>query len=333
MAFSPSPSDISIEESEEELKALLWDATRIRLRADVPVGAYLSGGVDSTYIAALVKRHFNNNLHTFSVSFSDQRFDEAPFQEMAVKSLQTEHHSIRITEEDIGEVFPQVIRHTEVPILRTAPAPLYLLSRLVREEGFKVVLTGEGSDEIFAGYDIFKEDQIRRFWARQPDSKIRPLLLNRLYPDIFQGEDQKAGKFLIDFFKKSLGEVDEPDYSHRIRWENTGRIINFFSAEWRQELDKQDSFRRRFVDLLPDKFLSLALAFQGAIHGDFHFPFQLPAFFTRRPDGHGPFRGRPVSFPGLSPGGMGRPAAGPIPPAWLEREIYLPKSGLETHSA
>ena len=83
MAFTPSPIDISIEESEEELKALLWDATRIRLRADVPVGAYLSGGVDSTYIAALVKRHFNNHLHTFSVSFSDQRFDEAPFQEMA----------------------------------------------------------------------------------------------------------------------------------------------------------------------------------------------------------------------------------------------------------
>jgi asparagine synthase (glutamine-hydrolysing) len=145
----------------DELRGLLYDSVKIRLRADVPVGAYLSGGLDSTSITAVVKRFFNNQLRTFSVSFTDGRFDEAPFQEKAVKALQTEHSSIRSTERTIGENFPHVIWHTEVPILRTAPAPLYQLSHLVREKDFKVVLTGEGSDEIFAGYDIFKEDRVR----------------------------------------------------------------------------------------------------------------------------------------------------------------------------
>jgi asparagine synthase (glutamine-hydrolysing) len=188
LTFSESSSDRdrSLDDWTEELKALLYDATRIRLRADVPVGAYLSGGLDSTYITSLAKRFFNNELCTFSVGFTDSRFDEASFQEKAVRSLGTDHRSIRCTEKDIGEVFPKVIWHTETPILRTAPAPLFMLSGLVRENTFKVVLTGEGSDEIFAGYDIFKEDRVRRFWARKPESRMRPRLLRRLYPDIFQ---------------------------------------------------------------------------------------------------------------------------------------------------
>ena len=78
--------------------------------------------------------------------------------------------------------FPDVVAHAERPLLRTAPAPMFLLSRAVRDSGIKVVLTGEGADELFAGYDLFREAKVRRFWARQPDSTIRPLLLGRLYP-------------------------------------------------------------------------------------------------------------------------------------------------------
>ena len=108
------------------------------------MGAYLSGGLDSTTITSLVKRSFNNQLRTFSVSFTDGRFDEAPFQQKAVSAIGTDHRSIRCTEADIGETFPQVIWHSEVPLLRTAPVPLCRLARLVRENDFKVVLTGEG---------------------------------------------------------------------------------------------------------------------------------------------------------------------------------------------
>src|SRR6266568_4237600 len=107
----------------EELQHLLLDATRIRLRADVPVGAYLSGGLDSTCITSLVKRFFDNHLRTFSVSFTDSHFDEAPFQAKAVQALQTEHRSIRCSEQDIGENFRRVVWHAEVPLLQTFFSP------------------------------------------------------------------------------------------------------------------------------------------------------------------------------------------------------------------
>ena len=242
------------ESNREALSALLYDATKIRLRADVPVGAYLSGGLDSTYVTALVKKHFNNRLRTFSVSFSDERFDEAPFQLKAVDVLQTDHRMIRCTEKDIGENLPDVIWHTEVPMTRTAPVPLYMLSGLVRENNFKVVLTGEGSDEIFAGYDIFKEDRVRRFWAREPESTLRPLLLRRLYPDIFSSDTGRAGAFLTGFFKKGLSRVGSHVYSHLIRWENTAQIKTFFSDGLLAQSGTIEEFVDRYTATLPNDY-------------------------------------------------------------------------------
>jgi len=238
----------------EELSTLLHDATKIRLRADVPVGAYLSGGLDSTYVTALVKKHFNNRLRTFSVSFSDERFDEAPFQLKAVDALQTDHRMIRCTDKDIGETLPKVVWHTEVPMTRTAPVPLYILAGLVRENSFKVVLTGEGSDEIFAGYDIFKEDRVRRFWAREPESALRPLLLRRLYPDIFSSETGRAGAFLTGFFKKGLARVNSLVYSHLIRWENTAQIKTFFSDGILAQTGTVEDFVDRYTAALPEEY-------------------------------------------------------------------------------
>jgi asparagine synthase (glutamine-hydrolysing) len=144
--------------------------------------------------------------------------------------LGTRHHLLRCTHEDIGQAFPDVVWHTEAPLLRTAPVPLYLLSRLVRDHSFKVVLTGEGADEFLAGYNIFKEDKVRRFWARQPESRWRPLLLRRLYPyikELAQGNLE----YLTRFFGRELTAVDRPDYSHAVRWQNTSRSRRFFSAD------------------------------------------------------------------------------------------------------
>jgi asparagine synthase (glutamine-hydrolysing) len=257
LSFGESVSnDRSLSDWTDELSLLLLDAARIRLRADVPVGAYLSGGIDSTYISSLVKRNFNNLLCTFSVSFTDERFDEAPFQTKAVEFLKTEHRTIRCSDSDIGEAFPQIIWHTEVPIIRTAPAPLYQLSRLVRDNNFKVVLTGEGADEIFAGYNIFKEDKVRRFWARYPDSKLRPRLLERLYPYIFSQGNGKAKLFLERFFRKGLEEVDAPVYSHMLRWRNTSQLKTFFSNELQEETGNLNRFIDRFISMLPSDFMS-----------------------------------------------------------------------------
>lgn len=252
--FETDPWERRASEWADDLAGLLVDATRIRLRADVPVGAYLSGGLDSTLITTVVKRNFNNELCTFSVGFSDNRFDEAAFQQRAVNSIGTDHKSIQCTEDDIGSVFRDVIWHAEMPLLRTGPAPLFLLSGLVRDEHFKVVLTGEGADELFAGYNIFKEDKVRRFWARQPDSALRPRLLERLYPYVFSQGNGKAGMFLRSFFKKSLSDVHSPVYSHLLRWENTSRLKSFFLPDLQQEMGNLDGFVERFGTGLPEGF-------------------------------------------------------------------------------
>ncbi len=141
----------------EELTTLLIDAARIRLRADVSVGAYLSGGLDSSLIAAIIRQFSNNRLDTFSIAFDDADFDESVWQIQMARFLGTDHQVIHASHADIGRVFPEVIWHAEVPLVRTAPAPMFLLSKLVRGCGYKVVLPGEGADEFFAGYDIFKE--------------------------------------------------------------------------------------------------------------------------------------------------------------------------------
>ena len=228
--FSPSESDTQREKRLlEEFGDLLIDSTRIRLRADVPVGAYLSGGLDSSTTAAVIRNYTNTSLDSFSIAFSTAQFNESEFQMRMARHLGTNHQVINCTPEDIGRVFPEVIWHTEIPILRTAPAPMYLLSDLVHQNHYKVVLTGEGADEFFAGYDIFKEMKIRRFVARQPDSTLRPQLFRQLYPDI--PRLSQSGAFLTAFFSKDLLHTDSPYYSHLLRWSNTARSLRFFKEK------------------------------------------------------------------------------------------------------
>ena len=224
-----------------DLLDLLVDATRIRLRSDVPVGAYLSGGLDSSLITALIKKFTNAPLKTFSVAFDDAEFDESGYQNEVTHFLQTDHHKVHCDYEDIARVFPSVIWHTEKPILRTAPAPLYILSELVRDHGYKVVLTGEGSDEMFGGYDIFKEAKIRRFCAAQPDSAFRPLLYRRLYP-YQQAMQRQPDAYLSAFFQARPQDHNSEFFSHIPRWQMTSRLKMFFSDEVKTELASQDAY-------------------------------------------------------------------------------------------
>ena len=223
----------------EDLLHLLLDATRIRLRSDVPVGAYLSGGLDSTVITALTHLLVGDRLRTFSVSFEDREFDEQAYQYEASSFLHTQHSDVPCSYEDIARIFPEVIRHTEQPILRTAPAPFFLLSKLVRESGYKVVLTGEGADEMLGGYDIFKETKIREFWGRNLSSRWRPFLLKRLYP-YMDGIQKQPAAYLKNFFHVSEGDLASPFFSHIPRWELTSRLKMLLSDAARAELRDQN---------------------------------------------------------------------------------------------
>jgi asparagine synthase (glutamine-hydrolysing) len=229
------------EEVCERLLELIEDAIRIRLRADVPVGCYVSGGLDSSGIAALVRKRFTNRLRTFGIRFEEEAFDEGEYQDHLVSFLQTDHTNIRVTNEEISTSFAEVLWHCEKPLLRTAPVPLFLLAKTVRENGFKVVVTGEGADEVFGGYNIFREMKARRFWARHPDSKFRPVLIRKLYPYIFKNH-LAPERFLQSFFGSGLDKTDDPLFSHLIRWQNTGRIKTFFSEDLKAEVDSYSGY-------------------------------------------------------------------------------------------
>ncbi len=236
----------------EGMKELIDDSIRLRLRADVPVGAYLSGGIDSSIISTIVKTSYNKNLRTFSLAFKEDGFDESSFQQIMIDHLNTDHSSITVTNEAVGKAIEKTVFYAEKPLLRSAPAPLFLLSRLVRDENIKVVLTGEGADEIFGGYNIFRENKIRRFWARDPESRMRPLLLAKLYRYI--NKDPKIFQFWKGFFKKGLTDTDNPFYSHMIRWSNTSKIKKFLSPDLTDSFD-EDRLYRRLLRRLPENFM------------------------------------------------------------------------------
>jgi asparagine synthase (glutamine-hydrolysing) len=245
----------SLDSWAEELHALLVDSVRLRLRADVPVGAYLSGGLDSSATTSLIKHFTTNRVETFSIAFHDKAYDESDFQKQVADYLGTNHHQIQCGYRDIAENFPRVIWHTERPILRTAPAPLYMLSGLVRRHNFKVVLTGEGSDEILGGYDIFKETLIRKFWAKNPDSAWRPALLRRLYPTLPLSAS-RAKYYLETFYKAGLSEMDKYYFSHIPRINTTTKIKEYFTDGVRESLRGYESICA-FEKHLPDNFYSL----------------------------------------------------------------------------
>lgn len=235
-----------------EVLALLDDATRIRLRSDVPVGAYLSGGLDSSLIAALAYKHSGDRLETFSVTFEDGEFDESAFQTDVVNLLGTQHVSVKCSNDDICAAFPRVVWHAETPLLRTAPAPLLALSDLVQRHGRKVVLTGEGADEFFGGYDIFKEAKIRRFWGKRPSSQCRPLLLKRLYPYL-QNLQEQPSAYLQAFFRVAPGDLSNELFSHIPRWELTSKLKSFLSRDLKSRLSQYDG-RASLERSLPARF-------------------------------------------------------------------------------
>lgn len=253
LSFPPEGEEeqLSEEAAIEQLRALLVDATRQRLRADVPVGVYLSGGIDSSVIASIIRFFTDHPLQTFSVRFANDFYDESFYQQLMINHLQAEHRAVACSDRDIGASFPRVIWHAEAPVLRTAPTPLYLLAQLVHQSGVKVVLSGEGGDEVFLGYDLFRETKIRHYWAQHPVTR-RTLLFKRLYPYLTLSQVQSS-TYLKAFFGAGLQALDAPHYSHIVTWSNTAKAKKFFSPELKSVLEEYDAIEA-FLETLPEDF-------------------------------------------------------------------------------
>ena len=255
---TPGPNFSSYNDAKDAFKSLMDDAVKIRLRSDVPVGAYLSGGIDSSVILHLINNHAINKFKTFSITFEDKEYDESGFQQDMVNHINSEHHSVNITYQKIDRAFPDAVYHFERPVFRTAPVPLFLLSEIVRENNIKVVLTGEGADEILWGYDSYKELKILEFWSKYPDSKIRPHLIKKLYPHLSHYKDGSHYGMMRMFYEDFLKEYNNELASLNIRIHNNKILQNYFNKECNIEFDKINLIQE-LRTWLPDNYDSFSL--------------------------------------------------------------------------
>jgi asparagine synthase (glutamine-hydrolysing) len=159
-----------------EFREVLEDAVRIRLRADVPVGVYLSGGLDSCSVLGLAARHHPDPIKAFTLTFDNVAYDEGPIAKEMAALAGAEYHPIPICQNDLADAFADAIAQAETACVNAHGVAKYLLSRAVRDAGYKVVITGEGSDEILGGYPHFRRDVLLYNREGQDPQVIEELL-------------------------------------------------------------------------------------------------------------------------------------------------------------
>jgi asparagine synthase (glutamine-hydrolysing) len=164
------------------IRELITESVRLRLISDVPLGAFLSGGIDSSAIVATMARLMDRPVKTFSIGFSESSFDELHFARMAARRLGTDHHEFVVTP-DVCNLVEEIIWHHDEPFADVSSIPTYIVSKMAREH-VKVVLSGDGGDELFAGYERYRVDRDRRAFERLPEFIRRNVLLraSRMLP-------------------------------------------------------------------------------------------------------------------------------------------------------
>jgi len=184
----------TIDQASEQLKTTLTEAVRLRLRSDVPLGAFLSGGIDSTLITGLMQQEVSQPVQTFSIGFAQAEYDETSYARMAAQHLGTEHHE-QIVSPSAVESLPKLIWHYDEPFADSSAIPTMALCEMT-SQAVKVALTGDGGDELFVGYDRYRAVQLAdkldrgpaflktllgaSFWNRLPTSIGQKTLLRRI---------------------------------------------------------------------------------------------------------------------------------------------------------
>lgn len=194
------------------LSGLIKDAVRIRLMSDVPLGAFLSGGIDSSTIVGFMSQLNGSPIQTFSIGFEDDTYNELPFARAVARHFNTKHRD-EVLQPDIVQLAEELVQHQDEPFADTSMFPTYLVSKLASRE-VKVVLSGDGGDEIFAGYDSYLAQKLDRFYGILPEQlrrKVLPELASWLPP-------QPAKKGLINKIKRMVeGGAYDPALQHT-RW-------------------------------------------------------------------------------------------------------------------
>src|SRR5215813_5655737 len=217
------------------------------------------GGLDSSALTHLAARAWSGRLKTFSIAFDDPVFDESWYQERIASAVDTEHHVVRCRGREIAAVFPAVVRHAEAPLVRTAPAPLYLLSQRARAEGIKVVLVGEGADEILLGYHLYKAVRAQEWLAAGDASMSDEPFLRRVLaydPYYHPALVPEATARPVELYARLSGSALGPFGLHELRWGHMAAAKSLYSHAMRETLvgaDPRDELRLA----LPPDFESL----------------------------------------------------------------------------
>lgn len=215
--FAARESFASMADAAAAVRDALVQAVTIRMRSDVPVGLYLSGGLDSSIIAAILATLPSHGaVSSYSIGFEDESLDETPFQALASQRFGTRHTTLQATHADICAAFPQAVYHAEIPIFRTAFVPMFLLSERVQRDGIKTILSGEGADEVFLGYDLFRETMLRQAWAGL-DVETRKARVARLNPYLKHFANAPG---MIGLYDQFATERLPGLFSHEIRYQN-----------------------------------------------------------------------------------------------------------------
>jgi asparagine synthase (glutamine-hydrolysing) len=206
------PVSQSEAECAETLSGLINEAVRIRLISDVPLGAFLSGGIDSSTIVGFMSRNMSEPVQTFSIGFEDDTYDEVPYANAVAKHFGTNHH-VEVLKPDIASLVEGLVPHHDEPFADTSIFPTYLVSQIASQK-VKVVLSGDGGDELFAGYDTYIAEKMDRYYGRLPGAlrqRVLPKFAEWLPP-------QPAKKGLINKVKRMVeGGALDPSLQHT-RW-------------------------------------------------------------------------------------------------------------------
>lgn len=158
---------IPFAEAEEHLSYLIQDAVKIRMVSDVPLGTFCSGGVDSSLVTAIAAKSVGHPINTFSVGFHEHDWDETSYAQMVSKQYGTIHHEIKLSNQEFAELLPKMIWHNDEPLNFANSVQMYAISKLAKEY-VTVVLTGEGSDELFAGYPRYLIPKMLSLYQSMP---------------------------------------------------------------------------------------------------------------------------------------------------------------------
>ncbi len=237
------------EEYIEQILVLLQDAVRRRLVADVPLGAFLSGGIDSSAIVFFMQRLGHPSLKTFNVRFHERSYDEGPYARLAARHTGTEHHEIACTAEDLRSLLETIAWHADNLTADISMLPMFLLAKLARQH-VTVVLSGDGGDELFGGYLTYRADVLGRYYRQLPawvrTGLLRPLVAALPASTRKQSFDYKLGKFIE-------GAGLPPIEGHYV-WRTIfsdhekGHLLSREFLETVQESDTAACYRRHFAN-------------------------------------------------------------------------------------